>query len=37
MSLQPPRDKRVSLAEAVALVRDDAIVALGGGLSARLG
>ena len=36
MSLQPPRDKRVSLAEAVALVRDDAIVALGGGLSARL-
>ena len=36
MSLQPPRDKRASLAEAVALVRDDAIVALGGGLSARL-
>ena len=36
MSLQPPRDKRVSLAEAVALVRDDAIAALGGGLSARL-
>ena len=36
MSLQPPRDKRVSLADAVALVSDGAIVALGGGLSARL-
>jgi len=36
MSLQPPRDKRASLAEAVALVSDGAIVALGGGLSARL-
>ena len=36
MSLQPPRDKRVSLADAAALVGDGAIVALGGGLSARL-
>ena len=36
MSLQPPRDKRASLANAVALVSDGAIVALGGGLSARL-
>jgi glutaconate CoA-transferase, subunit A len=36
MSLQPPRDKRVSLADAASLVRDGAIVALGGGLSARL-
>jgi glutaconate CoA-transferase subunit A len=36
MSLQPPRDKRVSLADAVSLVGDGAIVALGGGLSARL-
>jgi glutaconate CoA-transferase, subunit A len=36
MSLQPPRDKRVSLARAVSLVSDDATVALGGGLSARL-
>ena len=36
MSLQPPRDKRASLADAVALVSDDSIVALGGGLSARL-
>ena len=36
MSLQPPRDKRASLADAVALVSDGAIVALGGGLSARL-
>ena len=36
MSLQPPRDKRVALADAVALVADGAIVALGGGLSARL-
>jgi glutaconate CoA-transferase subunit A len=36
MSLQPARDKRASLADAVALVGDDAAVALGGGLSARL-
>ena len=36
MSLQPPRDKRASLADAAALVSDGAIVALGGGLSARL-
>ena len=36
MSLQPPRDKRASLADAVALVSDGAMVALGGGLSARL-
>lgn len=36
MSLQPPRDKRASLADAVALVRDGTIVALGGGLCARL-
>ena len=36
MSLQPPRDKRTSLASAAALVSDGAIVALGGGLSARL-
>jgi glutaconate CoA-transferase, subunit A len=36
VSLQPPRDKRTSLADAAALVRDGAIVALGGGLSARL-
>jgi glutaconate CoA-transferase, subunit A len=36
MSLQPPRDKRASLADAVALVGDDETVALGGGLSARL-
>ena len=36
MSLQPPRDKRTSLAEAAALVADGSIVALGGGLSARL-
>ena len=36
MSLQPPRDKRASLADAVALVSDGAIVGLGGGLSARL-
>jgi glutaconate CoA-transferase subunit A len=36
MSLQPPRDKRASLAEAAALVSDGAVVALGGGLSARL-
>lgn len=36
MSLQPPRDKRATLADAVALVGDGATVALGGGLSARL-
>ena len=36
MSLQPARDKRASLADAVALVGDDETVALGGGLSARL-
>jgi glutaconate CoA-transferase subunit A len=36
MSLQPPADKRVSLADAAALVGDGAMVALGGGLSARL-
>jgi glutaconate CoA-transferase, subunit A len=36
MSLQPPRDKRASLADTVALVSDGAIVALGGGLCARL-
>jgi len=36
MSLQPPRDKRASLADAVCLVGDDETVALGGGLSARL-
>jgi glutaconate CoA-transferase subunit A len=36
MSLQPPRDKRVSLAGAISLVSDGAIVALGGGLCARL-
>jgi glutaconate CoA-transferase, subunit A len=36
MSLQPPRDKRASLPDAVSLVSDDATVALGGGLSARL-
>jgi len=36
VSLQPPRDKRTTLAEAVALVPDGAMVALGGGLSARL-
>jgi glutaconate CoA-transferase, subunit A len=36
MSLQPPRDKRASLADAVALISDGAMVALGGGLSARL-
>jgi glutaconate CoA-transferase subunit A len=34
--LQPPRDKQASLADAVALVSDSAVVALGGGLSARL-
>ena len=36
MSLQPPGDKRASLAEAVSLVSDNAMVALGGGLCARL-
>jgi glutaconate CoA-transferase subunit A len=36
MSLQPPGDKRASLAEAVSLVSDGAMVALGGGLCARL-
>lgn len=36
MSLQPRRDKRKTVAEAVCLVRDGAMVALGGGLSARL-
>jgi len=36
VSLQPPRDKQASLADAVALVSDGAVVALGGGLSARL-
>jgi glutaconate CoA-transferase, subunit A len=36
MSLQPRRDKRMPLSEAAALVTDGALVALGGGLSARL-
>jgi glutaconate CoA-transferase subunit A len=36
MSFQPYRDKRAGLADAVSLVADGAIVALGGGLSARL-
>ena len=36
MSLQPRRDKRKSLADLAALVSDGDIVALGGGLSARL-
>ncbi len=36
MSLHPPADKRVSLPDAAALVGDGAMVALGGGLSARL-
>ena len=36
MSLHPPADKQASLADAAALVADDALVALGGGLSARL-
>ncbi|MGE5290698.1 MAG: CoA transferase subunit A [Micromonosporaceae bacterium] len=36
MSLQPQRDKRATLAEAVSVVADGSIVALGGGLSARL-
>ncbi|HEX6446959.1 MAG TPA: CoA-transferase [Streptosporangiales bacterium] len=36
MSLEPLRDKRSTLAEAAAHVSDGAVVALGGGLSARL-
>ena len=36
MPLQPPRDKRASLADAVSLVSDGEMVALGGGLCARL-
>ena len=36
MSLHPLRDKRASLGDAVALVPDGALVALGGGLCARL-
>ncbi len=36
MSLQPRRDKVVGLREAAAAVHDGAMVALGGGLSARL-
>ena len=36
MSLQPPRDKRASLADAISMVSDGAMVALGGGLCARL-
>jgi len=36
MSLHPPADKRASLSDAAALVADGAVVALGGGLSARL-
>jgi glutaconate CoA-transferase subunit A len=36
VSLQPYRDKRTALADAVSLVPDGAMVALGGGLSARL-
>ena len=36
MSLHPPADKRASLSGAAALVSDGALVALGGGLSARL-
>jgi glutaconate CoA-transferase subunit A len=36
VSLQPPRDKRTTLAAAAGLVDDGAMVALGGGLSARL-
>ncbi|MDX6339610.1 MAG: glutaconate CoA-transferase, subunit [Streptosporangiaceae bacterium] len=36
MSLHPPADKRASLADAAALVSDGALIALGGGLSARL-
>lgn len=36
MGLHPHRDKRMPLADAAALVADGAMVALGGGLSARL-
>ena len=36
MSLQPPRDKRASMADVICLVNDGAMVALGGGLCARL-
>jgi glutaconate CoA-transferase subunit A len=36
MSLHPPADKRTSLSGAAGLVADGAVVALGGGLSARL-
>lgn len=36
MSLRPPRDKLGSLADAASLVADGAVVALGGGLCARL-
>ncbi len=36
MGFQPQRDKVVGLAAAIAAIRDGAIVALGGGLSARL-
>jgi glutaconate CoA-transferase, subunit A len=36
MGLQPHHDKRTTLADAAALVADGAIVALGGGLCARL-
>lgn len=36
MGFQPQRDKVVSLAAAIADVRDGAMIALGGGLSARL-
>jgi glutaconate CoA-transferase subunit A len=36
MSLQPPRDKGASLADAMSGVSDGAMVALGGGLCARL-
>jgi glutaconate CoA-transferase, subunit A len=36
MSLQPARDKRTALTDAAALVADGAVVALGGGLCARL-
>jgi glutaconate CoA-transferase subunit A len=36
MGLQPRRDKRMSLPDAVSAVADGAMIALGGGLSARL-
>jgi len=36
MGLQPRRDKRMSLPDAVSAVGDGAMIALGGGLSARL-